>query len=423
MRLSILVAGSGALHCGACLRDLAFARGLLARGHDVTVVPLYLPLGPPHGDLPTAAVAMDGINAWLQQASGLFRRTPRWLDRCLGARPLLRLAGRLAGATRADGLGPLTVSMLRGAGGNQRKQVEELVAVLRPLRPEIIVISNALLLGVAPELRRGLGVPLVCGLQGEESFVDGLGDPWRGEALALLREQAACVPLFLAPHAAHAIAGGAWLGLDPSRVAVLPTAFDPRRFHPDAPPLPEPQRLGWLAPLIARKGPDLLLTAAAALPAELRRNLRLVLAGQQLDRGLLRHLRRQAAEAGLAVEFPGPLDEAAKPGFLRSLHAFAVASRTPEARGLAGLEALACGIPLLAPADGAFPDLAALGGVGLFRPGDAADLARALAVVLADPAASRASAARAAAALPLVHGQTVVGERAEALLTALLPPR
>jgi len=421
VRVCILAAGTGSLHCGACIRDLALARGLIARGHDVSIVPLYLPISPAHGDIPTLPVQLDGINAWLQQASKLFRRTPIWFDHLLACRPLLHLAGRMAGTTRASGLGPLTVSVLRGDDGYQRKQVRGLLETLAPLRPETVLISNALLLGLAPALRTRFGVPLLCGLQGEESFLNDLPQPWRGEAEALMRAHAAAVDRFIAPYAGLA---AAWPELAEGRIAVLPTGLDARLLHPaaQAPPA-EPLTVASCAVLLRRKGPDLLLAAAAALPKDLRRRLRLVLAGPPLDRALAAELRTAATEGGVTLELPGRIDEMAKRALLQRAHVFCVPSRVPEARGLAGLEALACGAPLLAPAAGVFSGLArAHAGVTLFRCGDVEDLTQRLAGLLADPAAARAAALRGAASLAASNGIEAVGVQAEALIRPLLTP-
>lgn len=422
MRVTLLAAGSGALHCGACVRDLALVRGLIGRGHDVTVMPLYLPIGPEHGDLATTAVQIDGINAYLQQASALFRRTPAWFDRLLAAGPLLRLAGRSAATTQASGLGPLTVSMLRGEDGNQRKQVRAMLDALAPLRPEAVIISNALLLGLAPALRTRLGVPVLCGLQGEEGFVADLPEPWCGQALALMRAHAGAVDRFLAPYAGYAPVAAAWLGLAPERIAVLPVGFDARSHRPVAqPPGAGVLTVGFCSVLLRRKGPDLLVEAAARLPTGLRERVRLVIAGQPLDRDLLRALRRRCADAGLAAEFPGGLEQAAKIRLMQSAHVFCAPSRQPEVRGLAGLEALACGAPLLAADAGIFAELArGHAGIVLFRPDDAEDLARTLAAQLADPAAARAAARRGAASLAAAHGQDAVGAAGEAILRGLI---
>ena len=87
------------------------------------------------------------------------------------------------GKTRPEHTGPMTVSMLRGQHGHQAKEVRRLVAWMEQQgRPDVIVLSNSLLVGLAAPLREALGVPVVCTVQGELHFVDALGGPWPAAA-------------------------------------------------------------------------------------------------------------------------------------------------------------------------------------------------------------------------------------------------
>ena len=43
MKLLALTAGAADMYCGSCLRDNALAAGLMARGHDVVLMPIYTP--------------------------------------------------------------------------------------------------------------------------------------------------------------------------------------------------------------------------------------------------------------------------------------------------------------------------------------------------------------------------------------------
>ena len=40
MKILSIAAGAGGMYCGSCLRDNALAAELVARGHDVTLLPL-----------------------------------------------------------------------------------------------------------------------------------------------------------------------------------------------------------------------------------------------------------------------------------------------------------------------------------------------------------------------------------------------
>ena len=44
MNFAFLTPGTGSYYCGACMRDNALAKSLLAAGHQVSLLPMYLPL-------------------------------------------------------------------------------------------------------------------------------------------------------------------------------------------------------------------------------------------------------------------------------------------------------------------------------------------------------------------------------------------
>ena len=46
MKVLQITAGAAGMFCGSCTRDNALARALIARGHDVTLVPVYTPTTP-----------------------------------------------------------------------------------------------------------------------------------------------------------------------------------------------------------------------------------------------------------------------------------------------------------------------------------------------------------------------------------------
>src|SRR6188768_1752046 len=121
MRIAYLAAGAAGMYCGSCLHDNTLAAALLKLGEDVVLVPIYTPIRTDEQDVSEPRVFFGGINAYLQQKIPLFRRTPRWLDGWLDHPALLRLvAGRGLSVDPAK-LGGMTVSMLRGEEGNQRK--------------------------------------------------------------------------------------------------------------------------------------------------------------------------------------------------------------------------------------------------------------------------------------------------------------
>jgi glycosyltransferase involved in cell wall biosynthesis len=393
MRLVHLTPGTGSFFCGSCLRDVALVQALGRRGHDVEVIPLYLPLvvEEPHAGAPQPRVFMGGINLYLQQMLPVLGRLPSWLTRRLDAPRLLRWSAGHGDMTRARGLGPMTVSMLRGEEGRQAGQLEVLLEWMRDRpRPEVICLSNALLCGMARRLKEELGCPLVCTLQGEAPFLDALPAPHRAAAWEVLRQRAADVDAFAAVSAWYGQVMAARLRLE--RVRVVHNGIDLEDFPAERELPPGPPVIGFLARLCADKGLPTLVEAFIRLRRAGRCGpVRLAAAGAALppDRRLLRRLRRRLARAGLAgdASFRPNVSRREKLEFLRSLHVLSVPATYGEAFGLYVLEAMACGVPVVQPRHGAFPEiLEATGGGLLCAPDDEQALAEALESLLLEPA-------------------------------------
>lgn len=267
MRLIHLAAGAGDTYCGACAGDLALVRGLAALGHEVMVVPLYTPLRL-EGAVPQviAPVFLGGINAYLQQLSPAFARLPGFLTRPLDSPGLLRWASRFAVRTDPARLGPMTVSVLQGRQGRQRAELDRLLDFLQSQPPpDVVSITNSLLSALAPVIKERLGVPVICGLQGEDAFLDAMPSRYRNQALDLIRSNARSIDRFIAPAHWYARHMTEFLGESPQRVAVVPPGLDVAAGHRDSAGAPQPAVIGYLSAITPRKGLHLLVEAVAML--------------------------------------------------------------------------------------------------------------------------------------------------------------
>jgi alpha-1,6-mannosyltransferase len=141
--------------------------------------------------------------------------------------------------------------------------------------------------------------------------------------------------------------------------------------------------------LSAEKRPQRSLTTLATLRAA-GLPVRLVVAG---DGPLRSRLVRRAARAGLPVTFAGFLPGRADLATLLASADVAIAPGPAETFGLAALEALACGTPVVVSAESALPEV--VGEAGASVAGE--DLAAGVRAVLARPERSRRAAARARA--------------------------
>jgi glycosyltransferase involved in cell wall biosynthesis len=388
--------GAGGMFCGNCLRDNALVAELRRLGHTTLFVPLYLPMRLDEADQSAGTpIFFNGISVYLDQKSPLFRKAPAWLRRVFDAPTLLKFAAGRAAKTRAGDVGDLTLSMLRGEDGNQARDLDELLVWLKTQpRPDAVLLSNALLVGMARRLRAELGAPIVCMLQGEDTFLDSLPEPARAEAWRTMAERCAGVDLFIAP--SHYFGGlmGVRLGLRDDRLRVIYNGINLDGFSPAVEP-PDPPVLGYFARMCREKGLEMLVEAYLLLRQHDRvKNLRLHVGGGcgPTDEPFVAELRSRLAARGVLgdVEFHPNLDRAQKAEFLRSLTVFSVPALYGEAFGLYVLEAMAAGVPVVQPRHAAFPEIIhATGGGVVCEPGDAQALATALEGLLINRIAAR----------------------------------
>ncbi len=376
MRVAYITAGAGGMYCGSCIHDNTLAAALMRQGVDVALVPTYTPLRTDEEDVSLERVFYGGIGVYLAQKSALVRRLPSWVTRPLDRPGLLRwTADRFGGVTEARDLGALTLSVLRGEEGRQRRQLEELGRWLaKDLRPDVVQLTNSMLAGIAGPLKRALGRPVLCGVQGEEIFLDRLEEPWRSQARDELRRRAAEVDGFVSPSAAYADFMAGYLEVPRDRFHVVPLGL---RLEGHGPPPdedrgPGPFRIGFLARICPEKGLHVAAGALRLLADRLGPEaVRLEAAGWlgPADRAYFEEVKGGLEADGLAFEYRGSVDRAGKIEFLRGLHALTVPAPYHEPKGLYVLEALANGVPVVQPRHGAYPELVEGTGGGLLVDG------------------------------------------------------
>src|SRR5689334_12263128 len=127
LKIAYLTSGAAGMFCGSCMHDNTLARALTKLGCDVQLVPLYTPIRTDEESAAVDQVFLGGINVYLQPKLPLFRYLPRWFSRWLDRPSLIRWATSRGIQTKAQDLGGLTVSVLKGDDGFQRKEVQRLV--------------------------------------------------------------------------------------------------------------------------------------------------------------------------------------------------------------------------------------------------------------------------------------------------------
>lgn len=394
MKIAYIAAGAADMYCGSCLHDNALAAALQKMGHDAVLVPTYTPLRTDGPAVSIDRIFFGALNVYLEQKAAAFRHTPKALHKLLDRPGLIRRAAKLGASTDPTELGDLTYSILQGEEGFQAKELESLVAWLRDdLKPDVVHLTNSMFAGFARELKRQLGVPVVCSLQGEDLFLDQLREPWKTRVRELLCERARDVDAFRVNSAWYGDTMADYLGgIDRQRMFVVPLGLR-LAGHGGAPKEAQDGLLtiGYLARICPEKGLHVLVEAFRLLAAQHPGQVRLRVAGYlgARDRRYLEDLETKIAGWGLteAYEHVGEVDRDEKIRFLQSLDVLSVPTTYREPKGLFVLEALANGVPVVQPRHGAFPEmLEATGGGLLVEPDAPEDLARGLGELLRDPA-------------------------------------
>lgn len=418
MKVFLLTPGTGSYHCGVCMRDNALAKELHRQGHDAVLLPMYLPLALDEtAASPDMPIFFGGINVYLQQKFALFRHTPRWLDALFNQRWLLKLvAGSAASQTGGPDIGELTHSMLVGEEGKQGKELDELIAWMKQHgKPDAVWLSTALLVGLARRITRELGIPVLGSLQGEDSFLDSLAEPWKTRCWAALAERAKDVAAFVSPSRYYAEFMGGRMKLAPEKLRVVPNGIAIEDFTPA--PEPPPLAIGYLARMSPSKGLGTVIDAFILLKKRGHfPTAKLLVFGAMTsgDESYVAGLREKldAAGCGADVEFHANVSREDKAALLRRCTLLSVPPSYGEAFGLYIPEAWASGVPVVQPDSAVFPELIAATGAGaLFEPSNTDSMVKEWEKLLVDPAAAHALGAKGRAAVERDYTISRMAER------------
>jgi len=431
MNILYITAGAAGMYCGSCLRDNALASELLKQGHDVTLLPLYTPPLTDEPNVSSEKVFFGGISVYLEQRLSFFRHTPRWLDKIWDSRFALKAASKRSIAVDPDSLSELTISILKGEHGHQRKEIGKFVDWLKSQPPPgVIDMQNSMLIGLAKPIKEATGRPVCCTLQGEDLFLDGMREPYRSQALELIHGHAKYVDAFIAVSDYYADFMAGYLRIPREKIHVVPLGINLKDYESiKAPSRPRDNgdfTVGYFARVAPEKG---LRTLAEAYRLLRKRDdfplARLEVAGYLAPehKGYLSEIEREMGQWGLSGEFHyhGALEREAKLRFFQNIDALSIPTTYAEAKGLSVLEAMASGVPVVQPAWGSFPEIIERTGGGLLcKPNDAASLADAIYSLWKNPELANDLAKRGAAGMREHYTVTRMAERALEVYSGLM---
>ena len=390
MKIAYLLPGSGgSFYCGNCTRDKALTKSLKDTGHDILMIPMYLPLSIDQCET-DSPIFYGAVNIYLEQISPILKKIPNWLKKFFDSEKVLRFAAKQSGSTKAEGHESMTISMLKGTEGKQSEDLDTLINWLKEHeKPDIIHLSNALLSGLAEKLKKELNCAVVCTLQDEDEWIDAMREPYATDTWKLIESNAKHIDAFIAvsDYYAQLIRSKIQVPADKIQVVHNCIGIESIREHKHE---ESHHTIGYMSKINSLFGADLLFDAFVELKKEKQfSNLKLKYTGGYTDdyKKVVRIIKLKTKRYHLEkeVEFFDDLSIAGKNHFLDSISIFCVPSRRKEAFGIQMLEAFAAEVPTVIPNIGAYPEIISKSKAGLlYEPDDAKNLTDTLRKVLSD---------------------------------------
>ncbi|MFC1492564.1 glycosyltransferase family 4 protein [candidate division KSB1 bacterium] len=393
MRIVYIVPGSGGtFYCQNCMRDSELIKSLKMNGIEIYTVPMYLPINVDnHESVDGTPIFYGAINIYLKEKLSFYRHAPMWLEKIFDSQPLLKYAAKKSGSTRATGLEEMTISMLMGEDGRQASELDHLIKFLeKNIKPDIVHISNALLLGLAHRLKNDLGAKVICSLQDENEWIDPMSDEYQKTIWDLMADKAADVDLFIAASNYYSEKSKKLLKIKEENISVVYDGINLDGYEISSLPF-DPPVIGYLCRMSEYFGLGIIVDAFIRLKQGLRhKDLKLYLTGgfTSEDKIFVNEMLNKASGYGFDkdIRIFDDFSRENRIKFLKSLTLLSVPVPTGEAFGTYQLEALAAGVPIVQPNIGGYPEfIESTGGGIIYEPNNAENLANAVSSLLSKP--------------------------------------
>jgi glycosyltransferase involved in cell wall biosynthesis len=394
MKIVYLITGSGgSFYCGNCYRDMIYLRAIRkVPGIKASAIPLYLPPDDTHVETGLDRnVFFGAISMYLREKVPFLRNMPVFLDKLFDSAPLLKMASKRAGTTRTEGLEDMTLNMIKGENAFPEKELQRLVNYLnKDGKPDIIHLSNALIIGLARQLKRKMDVKIVCSLLNEDDWIDEMAEPFQSNAWKLIAKEACNVDVFLTPSEYYKKIFICKTGISDANFKVVPLGLDPDHDLLSVEKKDNWPAIGYFCRINSQNGFDKLVDAFIQMKSgNILPRLTLHVTGGYTgdDKPFITEQIRKIKTAGLNSfiriypEFHGN----SKQQFFSNIDVMSVPVRKHDGYGLYILEANAAGIPVVQPATGAFPEIVERTGGGItYSPDNITTLSESLVKLLND---------------------------------------
>jgi glycosyltransferase involved in cell wall biosynthesis len=393
MKIVYLITGSGgSFYCGNCYRDMIYLRAIRkVPGTDASAVPLYLP-----PDVNNTENGLDNkvffgaISMYLREKVPFLRNMPVFMDKLLDSTPMLKMAARRSGTTSTDGLEEMTLKMIKGENAFPEKELKRLIDYLtKDGKPDIIHLSNSLIIGLSRRIKKKIDVKIVCSLLNEDDWLDEMSESYQSKAWKLISKEAVNVDAFITPSNYYKDLFIAKTGISGDNFHILPLGLEPGELK-NIEKKDNYPAIGYFSRISSHNGFDKLVDAFIELKSSDKLpGLTLHVSGGYtgIDKPFLSDQIRKIKAAGLKSfiriypEFQGN----SKQEFFSNIDVMSVPVRKYDGYGLYLLEANVAGVPVVQPATGAFPEILAktTGGI-TYSPDNMEELSAGLMKLLTD---------------------------------------
>lgn len=393
MKVVYLITGSGgSFYCGNCYRDMIYLRAIRKTpGTKASAIPLYLP-----PDITDSNDGLDhnvffgAISMYIRGKVPFLRDMPVLFDKILDSPAMLRMAAKRAGTTRTEGMEEMTINMISGKDAFPEKELERLSDYIsREGKPDIIHLSNALIIGLAGRIKSRIDTKIVCSLLNEDDWLNEMPEPWQSKAWSKIAEGSCNIDSFITPSEYYKAFFSSKTGISEDKIHVVPLAVDYQSISEIKKNGNFPS-LGYLCRVNSSNGFDKLIDAFIRLRSGNRvPGLTLHVSGGYTsdDKPFIKRQMRKIRKAGLndAVKIYTGFSGEDKAEFFSNIDVLSVPVRKYDGYGLYLLEANAAGIPVVQPSTGAFPEIIrSTGGGVVYEPDDIESLASAIEGIFSD---------------------------------------
>jgi glycosyltransferase involved in cell wall biosynthesis len=386
MKIVSIIPGSGdTFFCGNCFRDNLHAQALRNAGHDVVIMPLYLPLTDQSFQADTP-LFFPATSYYISQKIFKKRKMPKVFENVLNSPTLLRLASSMSGTTSAKGMEQMTLSMIQGDDKHFAEQTEKLIHwIVNHDRPDIIHLSSSMLIGIAKAIKNRINIPVVCSLQDEEVWLDSLDNRYAQEAWESIGKNSKYIDKFIASSKFYRSVALEKVS-EIKEIDVVYPGVNGQKYMPVHYPA-EPV-IGFFNRMCYDNGLDILAQSFVQLKNEKSiPNLKLKIGGgyTRENKSFVNRIRRILKPHIQDVSWSEHYSLSEHTSFYKDISLICAPLRFDEAVGLYVCEAFAAGKPAVVPDTGSFSEIVENAGL-LYLPNDSEHLTETLRKILLDTA-------------------------------------